>query len=152
MYMKARADGSKVSRAQVDAFCTQFLGRFKGIAKAREGAFMTANQRRPVPLTFPTGLRKILVPGPELKGTTILNNTVQATAAAGLKMALLLLKERGLSQYLSAVVHDEIILTPPKELLAELRPQLELAMIDGMTMVTDAPVAVESKGDGQSWG
>lgn len=150
LYNKARADGSKASYAEVEAFGRKFLERFQGIASARERAYRTADMRRPVPLTFPTGLRRILV-GQDLKGTTLLNNSVQSIAAAGLKHALLLMDEAGISQYLAAVVHDETVLTPPRELADEVSAIQQRCMIEGMQRVTDAPVKVEGKG-GLAWG
>lgn len=151
LYNKARADGSKVSYAEVDAFAKEWLARYTGVARARDRAYARADQGRPVPLTFPTGLRRVLTPGPDLRGTTILNNTVQATAAAGLKEAIFELDARGLSQYLALAQHDELMLTVPRALMAEIRPELEAAMIAGMRKVTDGPVRVESKGDGLTW-
>ena len=59
--------------------------------------------------------------------------------------------EAGISQYLAAVVHDEIVTTPPKALAAEVSRELERCMIEGMARVTDAPVATEAK-IGQAWG
>lgn len=152
LWLKARADGSEASYADIERFGQQFLSRFRGVDRARQNAYFRADQGRPVALTFPTGLRRVLIPGVDLMGTTILNNTVQATAAAGLKHALLLADERGLSQYLSAVVHDEIVATPPMAEAEEYAAALEQAMIDGMAEVTDAPVAVDAKGTRESWG
>lgn len=149
MYLRARADGSKASLAEVTAAADRFLMRYQGIAGARNMAFMKAGQGRPVPLTFPTGLRKVLV-GPDLKGTTILNNSVQSVAAAGLKQALLLLDQRGFGKYLAAVVHDEIVTTCPKAEAQELGRELVKAMVDAMAIVTSAPVAVDLK-DGPGW-
>jgi len=92
------------------------------------------------------------VPGtPEYKGTTLLNNAVQGCAAAGLKHALKLMDERGISKYLAAVIHDEIVTTPPADILEDVRRVQAECMIEGMQMVTDAPVAVEAKG-GRAWG
>lgn len=151
LYMKARADGSEVSFAEMQRFYDRFLSTYQGVSWARERAYRKADERRPMALTLPTGLRRVLVPGKDLRGTTILNTSVQSMAAAGLKHALFLMDEKGLSQYLSAVVHDEIVLSCPKELADDVAIELEACMLEGMAFITDAPVAVDAKG-GETWG
>lgn len=151
LYHKARADGSTVTKEEMQRFADRYLARFQGVAKAREKAYYLADLQRPTPIIFPTGLRRVLVPGKDLKGTTLLNNKVQGMAAAGLKHALLLMDECGISQYLSAVVHDEIVTTPPASIADEVGRELERCMLEGMAMVTDAPIAVDMKG-GATWG
>jgi DNA polymerase I-like protein with 3'-5' exonuclease and polymerase domains len=151
LYMKARADGSEVSFDEMQRFYDRFLGTYKGVMLARARAYRKADEGRPLALTLPTGLRRVLVPGKDLKGTTILNTSVQSMAAAGLKHALFLLDQRGFSQYLSAVVHDEIVMSCPKELAADVAREVELCMLEGMAQITDAPVAVDAKG-GEAWG
>lgn len=152
LYNYARSNGSKASYGEIEAAGRAFLNRFRGVDLARQKAYQRADRAIPIPIWQPTGLLRWLIPGtPEYKGTTLLNNTVQGTAAAGLKHALKLMRERGISQYLAAVVHDEIVLTVPKALLAEVQRVQTECMIEGMQMVTDAPVAVEAKG-GDRWG
>ena len=151
LYNYARTNGSRSSYGEIEAAGRRFLSRFQGIERARQRAYRAADQNRPIPITLPSGLRRVLMPGPDMKGTTLLNNSVQGTAAAGLKEALMLMDERGISQYLAAVVHDEIVTTPPKALAAEVSEILEQCMIEGMARVTDAPVATEAK-VGQAWG
>jgi DNA polymerase I-like protein with 3'-5' exonuclease and polymerase domains len=150
LHAKARADGSQASYQEVKGAGERFLGRFQGVARARGKAYAMADQGRPVPIKFPTGLRRVLQPNVDLKGTTILNNSVQGTAAAGLKRALMLLDERGLSQYLCAVVHDEIVTAVPDALAAEVASELREAMVEGMQSVTDATVRVDLK-VGKQW-
>jgi len=151
LHHKARADGSQASLHEIEVFGKAFLQKFAGVDLARRRAWQKASQGRPVPLTFAGGLRRVLVPGPDLKGTTILNNTVQACAARGLKEGILRMDEEGISQYLCAVVHDENLLSVPKALAEELAPILERCMVEGMQQVTGAPVKVEAKG-GLTWG
>lgn len=152
LYNYVRANGSRASYAEIEAGGRSFLNRFRGVDNARNKAYQRADRAIPIAIWQPTGLLRWLIPGtPEYKGTTLLNNSVQGTAAAGLKQALKLMRERGISQYLAAVVHDEIVTTPPKALLAEVREIQTACMIEGMRMVTDAPVAVEAKG-GDRWG
>lgn len=152
LYNYARSNGSKATYGEIEAGGRAFLTRFRGVDNARQKAYQRADRNIPIPIWQPTGLLRWLVPGtPEYKGTTLLNNSVQGTAAAGLKKALKLMRERGISQYLAAVVHDEIVTTPPKAIMAEVKEIQTACMIEGMQEVTDAPVAVEAKG-GDRWG
>jgi DNA polymerase I-like protein with 3'-5' exonuclease and polymerase domains len=152
-YNYARANGSRASYDEIERSGRAFLNRFKGVERARTKAFQAIDRGLPLAIWQPTGLLRWLVPGtPTYKGTTFLNNTVQGTAAAGLKHALLLMDERGISQYLAAVVHDEIVTTPPRAIASEVSRVLSECMIEGMSRVTDAPVAVEAKGDMERWG
>lgn len=152
LYNYARSNGSRASYGEIEQGGRAFLNRFRGVDNARQRAYQRADRAIPIPIWQPTGLLRWLIPGtPEYKGTTLLNNAVQGTAAAGLKHALKLMRERGISQYLAAVVHDEIVTTPPKALLAEVSEIQIACMVEGMQMVTDAPVAVEAKG-GDRWG
>jgi DNA polymerase-1 len=151
LYERARADGSEVTFGEMQSFADRFLGTYAGVERARQRAYQKADEHRPVALTLPTGLRRVLAPGKDLYGTTILNTSVQSMAAAGLKYALKLADQIGLSQYLSAVVHDEIVMTPPRQEAEDVARALEDCMITGMAEVTDAPVAVDAKG-GEAWG
>lgn len=152
LYNYARSNGSRASFAEIEAAGRSFLGRFRGVDRARQRAYQAVDSGRPIPVWQPTGLLRWLVAAtPEYKGTTLLNNMVQGTAAAGLKHALKLMDQSGISQYLAAVVHDEIVTTPPVSELEEVREIQQACMIEGMQVVTDAPVAVEAKG-GRAWG
>jgi DNA polymerase-1 len=95
-------------------------------------------------LTFPTGLRRILS-GKSLRSTVILNNSVQASAAAGLKLALLRCADAGLATYLSAVVHDEIVAIVPQAEASGYAAELSACMIAGMRDVlgSEAPVQTD---------
>lgn len=150
LYTKARADGSTASYEQVEAAGKRYLARFDGVQRARTKAYQMADRGLPVPIKFPTGLRRVLVPGVDLKGTTILNNSVQGTAAAGLKKALEIMDERGLTEFLCAVVHDEIVTSPPDAEADNVRHELQRAMVEGMQWATDAPVKTEAK-VGKTW-
>jgi DNA polymerase-1 len=150
LYSKARADGSTSTFEEVKTAGERFLGRFTGVRDARHKAYQLADSGRPVPIKFPTGLRRVLVPGVDLKGTTILNNSVQGTAAAGLKKAVMLMDERGLSQYLCAVVHDETVSVAPDAIAHELVPEIQACMVEGMLWAIDCPVRTEAK-VGKTW-
>jgi DNA polymerase-1 len=150
LYNKARTNGSKMSYAEIEAAGRAFLMRFQGVERARQAAYMKADQARPVAIKQPSGLRRVLVPGPELKGTTLLNNAVQGCAAYGLKRALFEMDAAGIAEYLSAVVHDEIVTTPPTSMAEDVARELERCMVTGMREATDAPVRVDAKG-GRTW-
>lgn len=151
LYQKARADGSTASFSEIQRFYDQYLSRYAGVQRARTKAYQKADERRPLALTLPTGLRRVLVPGKDLYGTTILNTSVQSMAAAGLKHALKMADQIGLTQYLAAAVHDEIVMTVPRAEAEDAARALEDCMLAGMAIITDAPVAVDAKG-GESWG
>lgn len=152
LYNYARSNGSRAGYEAIERAGQAFLARFQGVDRARAKAYQTVDRGYPIPIWQPTGLLRWLAPNtPEYKGTTLLNNVVQGCAAAGLKYALKLMDERGISQYLAAVLHDEIVTTPPVALFDEVRAIQEACMIEGMAMVTDAPVAVDAKG-GRAWG
>lgn len=119
----------------------------------RQTAIWQAANLRAVTLLYPTGLKRVLF-NESLRGSIILNNIVQGTAAAGLKYALKECQMVGVSRYISAVVHDEIVYTAPKSLIIEIRDEIEKAMIRGMDQAlaecTYVPVVVESE-YGKSW-
>lgn len=92
--------------------------------------------------------------GPELRSSVLLNNVVQGTAAAGLKMALKRVHDQGYSQYLCAVVHDEIVYAAPKDKLQEVINAVEDCMIEGMfdALSDAAPIAIGVESSyGDSW-
>ena len=153
LYAYASAEGSTVTKQQIEVAYDQYFERFKGITKMRAWAVGQAESRRPVTLVYPSGLKRVVM-GQELKSTTLLNNIVQGTAAFGLKKAIILCRERGLSKYLSAVVHDEVVGEAPADQVVEIVRAVEQAMIDGMEWaLADCPpiaIGVESTW-GRSW-
>ena len=129
-----------------------FFDQFRGLYRFKQRAIAIANRGYPFTLNFPTGMRRVLTPGLDLKPTRILNNIVQATAAAGLKYALIEAQKDGLDEYIGAVVHDEIVSAVPKRYSAEFAAKLHAAMIRGMERVCEkAPVKAEAS-VGPVWG
>lgn len=149
----ASARGSTISEEDAELAVERFFDRFDGIKRMRQSAVWQAQNMRAVTLRFPTGLKRVLF-NQDLKSSTILNNIVQGTAAAGLKYGLKLCWDDGLTDYISALVHDEIVYTAPAHMIVEVRDAIEQRMIDGMLeALKDAvpiPIEVESQ-YGQSW-
>lgn len=130
-YSYAHANGAKLSEEEAESLFEAMLHRFSGVARLRRQAEETMARGRPVMLTFPTGLRRQLLPGIH-KPTTLLNNAVQATAAAGIKKGQLEIRDAGYARFLVAVVHDEIDYEAPVEQIEEVRTAVDAAMLRGM--------------------
>lgn len=149
----AKANGSVISFEMAELAVHRFFERFEGLRAMRESANWKAKNLRAVPLVYPTGLKRVLFDD-TLRASVILNNIVQGTAAAGLKMGLLRCHKAGLSEYISAVVHDEIVYSSLDHEILEVRDGIEVCMIEGMLEAlegsTPIPVAVESH-HGPSW-
>lgn len=149
----AAARGSTISLEDAEIALERFFERFEGIAQMRQSAIWQAQNLKAVTLRYPTGLKRVLF-NESLRGSVILNNIVQGTAAAGLKFALKECETAGVSKYISAVVHDEIVYTAPTSMIVEVRDEIEQAMIRGMDRAmsdaTYVPVEVESE-HGSSW-
>ena len=144
----ATARGSTISIEEAELAVERFFETFQGIARMRQSANWKADNLRAVTLRFPTGLKRVLF-NESLRGSVILNNIVQGTAAAGLKFGLKRCWDDGLGQYVSAVVHDEIVYVTPKALIEEVRDEIEIRMILGMQDALEdsypIPVEVESE-------
>lgn len=129
-----------------------FFDQFRGLNNFKRRAIAIANRGFPFTMNFPTGMRRVLMPGVDLKPTRILNNIVQATAAAGLKYALYEAQKEGLTEFIGAVVHDEIVSAVPKAYSGEFSEKLHGAMLRGMERVCEmAPVKAEAS-VGPTWG
>lgn len=144
----AAARGSNISPEDAELAVERFFDRFDGIRRMRQSAIWKAQNLRAVTLVYPTGLKRVLF-NESLRSSIILNNIVQGTAAAGLKYALRLCWERGLAQYISAVVHDEVVYTAPQSEIIAVRDGIEMAMIHGMSQALkdcmSVPIEVESE-------
>lgn len=140
--------GSKISPEQAEKAVDRFFSEFEGIARMRAKAVFQCQNNKTVNIRYPTGLRRVLF-NDSLRPTVLLNNIVQGTAAAGLKYALILLRERGYLPFINAVVHDEIVYSGPVNRIEEIRDAVEIAMIQGMEQALrrgpEIPIAVESE-------
>lgn len=127
----ANQNGAKLGRATGEELIKRFFDRFKGLAEMRRYAVSKADSGKHIVIVYPTGLKRILA-GADLKATIYLNNIVQGTAAAGLKYALVECQKAGVAQYLSAVVHDEIVYAAPTKIIKDVVHEIEVAMVRGM--------------------
>ena len=153
LYDYATTNKSTLTRGQIEDAYDRYFDRFTGIKQMRDEAIFMADTRRAVPITYPTGLKRV-VAGGELVHTTLLNNSVQGTAAAGLKFSLMKIAEKNLDQYVSVVVHDDVTYTAPVEDIEEIRTEIDKCMLEGMAEalkdITPVAVGVESMW-GPSW-
>lgn len=146
----ARANGSDIEESDALRAVDNFFAKFDGIRNMREAAIRRADSGYPLVIIYPTGLRRLLR-GDQLRATTILNNRVQGSAAAGMKKALLECEKSGIAGYLSAVVHDELVYTAPINEIEELRREVDQCMIRGMkwALEDEAPINIQVE---SSWG
>ncbi|MFN8497318.1 MAG: DNA polymerase [Anaerolineae bacterium] len=137
----AKSAGQHFSEEEAKGLIMKFNTRFQGVAKERDRAFALSQQGRPATILLPTGLKRVIIG--DWIANQILNTKAQGTAAAGLKMALWELRERGMMKYVGAVVHDEIVACVPEQDAEEYKVELERAMLDGMEQVLHVRVKVE---------
>lgn len=149
LYDYARINGANINLASVRSAINRFFERYYGLATMKNKAQALADGRRPVTLNLPTGMKRILV-GSTLTATRILNSSVQGSAAAGLKFALVECERAGIARYLGCTVHDEIVGVVPEGEEGEFAETLERCMIEGMGRVMDGLVKVEVK-SGPRW-
>ncbi len=143
LWARARLDGASITLKGAEQVKAAYLQRFRGIAAMRARAEMTANRRGAVVLKYPTGHRRVLT-GADLRSTTIVNNTVQGTAAGGLKFGLLAMKKSGTWRDLMLTVHDENVALVKEGEAQEYAEQMEKDMLAGMhRIMPGAPVKVK---------
>ena len=146
----ARVHGANLTEEDAEGIFSNMLHRFEGVAAMRERAEHYFNSRGFIMLTFPTGLRRQLIPGTH-KHTMMLNSTVQAIAAAGIKYAMLEARNAGLSSYLVATVHDELDYEAPLDEIEQVRKGIDAAMLRGMQYALRWQIPV-MLGVESSWG
>ena len=145
LILYARRGGSALSGDAMRSVVRRYFETFTETSRMRDRAETIARTRRYVVVSLPTGLRR-LIAGRQLTSTRLLNTSVQGTAAAGIKYALMEIHAQGLTPYLCCQIHDEVVFEFPTELVAELLPRAERAMITGMQrVIPDIQVTVESK-------
>ena len=141
LYQNARAQGSKITRKETIEFEALFFETFFMLGKARYNANMAAKYKNYVSITMPNGLIRHLA-GETLKGTTLMNTSVQGGAAAGLKATMLELweqgyvrREQGREVSQRGTVHDELVFTSHhrEESVAVARAaEIQRIMVEGM--------------------
>lgn len=105
----------------------------------------TSNGR--LTIRLPWGHSRDLV-GTNLTPQKISNTMVQGAAAVGIKEALFEAKKIGILEYISNVVHDEVVCSSvPEDKAEEVAEKLHYAMIHGMEKImrNGTPVAAEVK-------
>lgn len=148
----AKTLGADLPLTKARPMVEDFFDRFRGLRTMRMQAYAVQRSQRPFTIRFPSGIRRVLIPGVDLRATLILNNITQGTAAVGLKMALIEAEKRGLADYIGAVVHDEIVAVVPEDEAEEYGEALRKCMVEAMAKVcSDAPVAAEVT-IGDTWG
>lgn len=105
----------------------QIMGDIDGLAMSQ-----LANNERPH--IYTTGGRRLMAE--KDKGYTLLNYLIQGTAAEVLKEAMLRLENLGLAEHMLMPVHDELVFSVPKEMAADLKHEVEEAMVDHKYNVT----------------
>lgn len=153
LYNKARLDGFPIPWSKAQQIYVDFFTQFKGLKALRNKAIAMAENahanRSIVSIRMPNGLRRILV-GYEIKPTVILNNTVQGYAAVLLKQGILNAADAGLTPYMCAQVHDEIVGFAPDKIAEDVRVGFRDAMLAGARKYLSVPVDVEAK-VGDTW-
>jgi DNA polymerase I len=146
LYQYAKLNGSAITRDDAENNFNDFFRRFGGLHRMRLKASQLSREYGPLILTLPTGAQRVLVGGQKTM-QRILNTSVQGTAAAGLKFALIEAQRRGLERYLGCTVHDELVACVPgsKSQAEEYAHELEEAMKHGMLQAIEIPVKVEAE-------
>jgi DNA polymerase I-like protein with 3'-5' exonuclease and polymerase domains len=142
--------GTPCTVSQAATLLNRFFARYRGLHSMRERAYALAQERTAYEIQLPTGIGRVLA-GPSLKGTTILNTSVQGTAAAGFKHALQACARAGLDKYLVALAHDEIVAVVPTGEAEDYGVALAEAMIGGMREVLGPQRVRTSVAIGPTW-
>jgi DNA polymerase I len=139
----ARMYGQELTLDQCKQIVANFFARFTGLREMRSRAYRQADNANGTPLTvrLPHGLKRVLV-GNEATATRLLNTAVQGTAAAGMKYALLLAHQAGLTRYIGATVHDELVAVVPEDEANDFGAALSDCMIEGMYRVVPREVMI----------
>lgn len=144
----ARERGSNISLDEVEEATTAFFEKFEGIHRMRRQARELAKRPGPAVVTLPNGARRILV-GRNKNLRTLINTTVQGSAAVGLKMGMLEAGRQGLFAHIGGQVHDELVAHLPddsEETANQFASALEEALVKGMNQVLPTvPVVAESE-------
>lgn len=150
LYKYSRNSGSNMTEDDAREIFTKFFLAFDGLHTMRKRAYGMSQNRRVVTIQLPNTAKRLLV-GRNVSGPRIMNTAVQGSAAVGIKYALLEADRMGLTKYIGATVHDEIVAAVPDGEVEEYKKQLEEAMIIGMKkLFPEINVKVEVK-DGFYW-
>lgn len=154
--LHARQAGTDLSDRECQKIFKDFFTAYPGMRDLKKAAtnmcYSHRNSGRPLELRLPTGLKRLLV-GWKIKPSILMNTMIQGGAAAGMKFALLEAHRRGLTDYLSAAVHDELVAAwVPNKMADEYGHELVEVLNFGLSQVMeDVPSeAVYKVGD--YWG
>lgn len=97
-----------------------------------------------------------VLPADDDKQYTLVNYTLQGTAAELMKLAVLRLDAAGLTPHIQMIIHDEVILSIPEEKVDELFPIIEECMsyVDGefaVDLLAEPEVLGHRWGDGDKY-
>src|SRR5690606_38661775 len=107
----ARQGGLQLSRNEAEEIIDAYMDAFPAVAAFVARIRRQVQGRQVFPLRIPRGPRRVLVRRAfDIPASQVINTLVQGTAAAGLKHALIRIKEAGIGDMVRAVVHDEIVL------------------------------------------
>jgi DNA polymerase-1 len=149
MHDYARRMGAEMSLDTATSVFRRFFAAFKGLNNAREKAYAACKERNSLVIKLPGGAKRVLF-GEKLKPQVVLNTMVQGTAAIGMKHAIAEVHRRGLSEFLSLAVHDELVASVPSAFAQSYANELSAAMICGMGNVVDVEIKTEAK-CGETW-
>jgi len=132
----AYENGTPLHSTEARAIFDGFFGAYRGLYRMREEAKRIAGTRQQYWLKQPHGLARLLT-GRDLVYTRILNNTVQGTAAVGLKNGILKITKRypEILKYAFSTVHDELDWIIPEDEVDEVTRKIEECMVEGMVEI-----------------
>jgi len=152
LFAHARQQGDPLSYSEASRIVERFFETYAGLKTARARAYAVAQNHRVVTVRLPLGAKRVLV-GRTLKPSTILNTTVQGTAAIGLKVAILDMYEKtDLFDYIGVTVHDEMVGAFPDPYVCEAQELMQHHMIEGMKRVLPPNVKIKTEAKvGEYW-
>lgn len=131
--------GGSITYEDAAELVFKFFSRFSGLHAMKKRAESLARKPGPTFIRLPNSNRRMLV-GYTKRSTVILNTMVQGTASVGMKYGIIEAHAQGLSEYLGATVHDELVAAVPKRHAKEYTNALSKAMIKGMRKAIDITV------------
>ena len=150
LFEYAKNSGSHIEFNEAREIFSRFFVAFQGLREMRNKAYAMSKDRKVVSIRLPNSGKRVLI-GKNVTPTRILNTVVQGSAAVGLKYAILEADKMGLTKYLGATVHDELVAAVPDKEVEAYSKALEQAMIIGMRRAfPNMEVLVEVK-SGKYW-
>jgi DNA polymerase I-like protein with 3'-5' exonuclease and polymerase domains len=142
LVQRAAAQGASLTLAEAERISADYFASFPGLHRARRSAYATAQRQSLALVDLPDGRYRIFQG--KMSPGDLLNTPIQSTGSFGLKLSLLECDKAGLTPYILAPVHDELLLELPETDAAAIAPELERCMIAGMEAAAGCVVGVES--------